>query len=179
LLETSPSDYADDEFYFSAGSQPQDNTEDAPGGLQEAGEVLFHTLDVIHDDDGDGVENGSDNCPTMANSDQADFDGDGAGDVCDSDDDNDGVADVDDDFPFSDRSPVVVIGDCDSGVANQTLASGATFNDLIGQAAADAANHGEFVWTVRQLAKGWMRDGLISGRDGGKIASCAAQSSIP
>jgi len=179
LLATSPSDYADDAFYFSAGSQPQDNTEDAPGGLQEAGEVLFHTLDVIHDDDGDGVENGSDNCPTMANSDQADFDGDGAGDVCDSDDDNDGVADVDDDFPFSDRSPVVVIGDCDSGVANQTLASGATFNDLIGQAAADAANHGEFVWTVRQLAKGWMRDGLISGRDGGKIASCAAQSSIP
>jgi len=176
LLSTSPSDYADDAFYFSAGSQPQDNTEDTPGGAQEAGEVLFNTLDVIHDDDGDGVENGSDNCPTTANSDQADFDGDGVGDVCDSDIDNDGVDNVDDDFPFSDMSPTIVIDDCDSGVANQILASGATFNDLIGEAADDAANHGEFVRAVMQLALQWKRDGLISGRDGGMIIKCAARS---
>ena len=36
------------------------------------------------DDDGDGVPNGSDNCPSVANSDQADCDGDGIGDACDS-----------------------------------------------------------------------------------------------
>ncbi|MBE2223837.1 MAG: polysaccharide lyase family 7 protein, partial [Anaerolineae bacterium] len=179
MLSTTPSVYADDAFYFSAGSQPQDNTEDVPGGDIEAGEVLFYALDVTHDDDGDGVVNSSDNCPAMANSDQADFDGDGAGDVCDLDDDNDGVADTDDAFPFSDTSAIVVIGDCDTGVANQLLASGATFNDLIGEAAADANNRGEFVRAVGQLAHEWRRDDLISGRDGGKIISCAARSGIP
>ncbi|MDQ3929526.1 MAG: PxKF domain-containing protein [Chloroflexota bacterium] len=35
------------------------------------------------DTDGDGVADGSDNCPAVANADQADLDGDGAGDACD------------------------------------------------------------------------------------------------
>lgn len=35
------------------------------------------------DADGDGVCDGDDDCPTVANSDQADVDGDGAGDACD------------------------------------------------------------------------------------------------
>lgn len=38
------------------------------------------------DDDGDGSGNGSDNCPNDPNADQADLDGDGAGDVCDDED---------------------------------------------------------------------------------------------
>ena len=36
------------------------------------------------DDDGDGVLNTADNCPTVANANQVDADGDGAGDACDS-----------------------------------------------------------------------------------------------
>ncbi|HEV8580799.1 MAG TPA: thrombospondin type 3 repeat-containing protein [Thermoanaerobaculia bacterium] len=36
------------------------------------------------DTDGDGVLDGSDNCPSTANSNQADCDGDGSGNVCDS-----------------------------------------------------------------------------------------------
>jgi Tol biopolymer transport system component len=47
----------------------------------------------IFDSDSDGVLDTSDNCRAVANSDQANFDGDGAGDVCDDDDDADGLSD--------------------------------------------------------------------------------------
>ena len=78
---------------------------------------------IVGDSDGDGVRDPSDNCPTLANPDQADTDGDGVGDVCDNapgianpdqrdtdgdgigdvadtDDDNDGCPDTSDDFPL-------------------------------------------------------------------------------
>jgi hypothetical protein len=51
------------------------------------------------DGDGDGVPNTADNCPNLANADQADLDSDGAGDACDPDDDNDGIADTGDNCP--------------------------------------------------------------------------------
>ncbi|MCH9031424.1 MAG: thrombospondin type 3 repeat-containing protein [candidate division Zixibacteria bacterium] len=53
------------------------------------------------DGDGDGFHDGIDNCPTLPNVDQADFDGDGLGDVCDPDDDNDGIADGVDNCVFA------------------------------------------------------------------------------
>lgn len=54
------------------------------------GLLLLGGLTAAHacpeDDDGDGVCNGLDNCPAIANADQADLDGDTLGDVCDDDD---------------------------------------------------------------------------------------------
>lgn len=44
--------------------------------------------------DDDGWINQSDNCPTKPNANQANFDGDSSGDVCDQDDDNDGMPDT-------------------------------------------------------------------------------------
>jgi CSLREA domain-containing protein len=56
------------------------------------------------DGDGDGVPNGTDNCPALANPGQADTDGDGTGDACDPtpngpDGDADGVPDARDNCP--------------------------------------------------------------------------------
>ncbi|MBI2346731.1 MAG: thrombospondin type 3 repeat-containing protein, partial [Deltaproteobacteria bacterium] len=57
------------------------------------------------DEDGDGATNAVDNCPLDANPDQADFDADGVGDLCDAtpfgtDSDGDGYGDLIDNCPF-------------------------------------------------------------------------------
>ena len=61
---------------------------------QDMGVWLYET-----DLDFDGVLDGADNCPKLANIDQANLDGDAFGDLCDDDDDNDGVDDHVDDCP--------------------------------------------------------------------------------
>ena len=53
------------------------------------------------DTDGDGANDGVDNCPTVRNADQANNDGDLQGDACDADDDNDNVADTTDNCQFA------------------------------------------------------------------------------
>ena len=52
------------------------------------------------DGDGDGVPDGTDNCPASVNPDQRDTNGDGAGDACDVDDDGDLVPDATDTCPL-------------------------------------------------------------------------------
>jgi hypothetical protein len=56
---------------------------------------------ACQDSDGDTILDGLDNCPTTSNTNQANFDGDTLGDVCDPDDDNDGVNDTTDNCDFA------------------------------------------------------------------------------
>ena len=63
------------------------------------------------DGDDDGIKDNMDNCPTIANADQLNTDGDGEGDVCDVDDDDDGTPDTDDDFPLDENEDTDTDGD--------------------------------------------------------------------
>lgn len=66
-------------------------------------QVYYHTfaaVDPSEDTDNDGVRAAIDNCTAVANSNQADFDGDGIGDACDPDIDNDGTSNEFDTCPY-------------------------------------------------------------------------------
>jgi len=54
----------------------------------------------LGDKDNDGIQNGTDNCPTVSNVSQADMDGDGVGDACDPDIDGDGINNLSDNCPL-------------------------------------------------------------------------------
>tara|TARA_B100000767_G_scaffold136544_1_gene129346 strand:- start:99 stop:7694 length:7596 start_codon:yes stop_codon:yes gene_type:complete len=86
----------------------------ANDGLDDSDVSLFK-MNFMDDADGDGVEDGLDNCPSIANQDQVDTDDDGLGNACDDDDDNDGVLDVNDALPLNASESVDTDGD---GIGN-------------------------------------------------------------
>lgn len=84
-------------------------------GIGSRTNPVFPTCDAgafeYTDADSDETEDGIDNCPGLANADQANNDGDESGDLCDADDDNDGTPDVDDAFPFDETEQSDFDGD--------------------------------------------------------------------
>jgi len=116
-------------------------------------------LGSIPDADGDGVIDGWDNCPSTANANQLDRDGDGSGDVCDSDDDGDGRSDGTDNCPsVPNADQANTDGDaqgnaCDpdddnDGVQDAPNVDGATAN-------LDGDSDSETVIQTKQMDSGW------------------------
>ena len=78
----------------------------------------FEVVDLLGDDDNDGILNGEDNCPQKKNANQKDTDLDGLGNKCDPDDDNDGFTDAEENRVGSDTkdpnsTPVSILTDAD------------------------------------------------------------------
>ena len=69
----------------------------------------------------------------------------------------------------------VVIGGCDSGVPDVLAGGGFTMSELIGQAAAGARNHGQFVSGVASITNGLVAGGVITGKEKGAIQGCAGK----
>jgi serine protease AprX len=138
------------------------------------------------DEDNDEILDTFDNCPKTPNPDQNDTDGDGIGNVCDNctDGDGDGYGDPGvlnnvcptDSCQGSKTDSTVIIDGCDSSVENQPLGEGCKMSDLIAQCALDVDNHGTFVNCVAYLTNDWKEEGLISGKEKGKLQECAAGS---
>jgi len=151
LLETGPNMPID----------PLINAESALVRLQELGYL---------DKDGDGITDSLDNCPMIANPDQADFDCDGQGDACDDDDDNDGVLDVYDQCAFTPLGMAV------------DPSNGCSVNQLIpceGPRGTTATwrEHRDYVARIKQTARSFLRHGLITEEEKHLIISEAARSS--
>jgi hypothetical protein len=90
------------------------------------------TYDFEPDDrDNDQIGDATDNCPAVANANQADVDQDGQGDVCDNDSDNDGLPNATDNCPLVsnpaqfDTDADGIGDDCDNNTTNNQSSSAA------------------------------------------------------
>jgi hypothetical protein len=92
-------------LYFAAGFNAATacNGDYDDDGLSDEDEFSLGTDFQRADSDADGIDDGIDNCPSLANPDQRDFDNDGIGDVCSDnpplDSDEDGHSDPYDTCP--------------------------------------------------------------------------------
>lgn len=126
---------------------------------------LFTSLSAVVDSDGDGVEDGNDNCPAVANADQANFDGDFYGDACDPDDDNDSVedsADVCQQTVLPDDTPAKVKKNRYFANASGEFVDGK--GNLAGISVADAGGcSGSQIIDAAGLGKGHVKHGISKG----------------
>ena len=126
-----PGDVNGDGFADVAAGAPEILTAQNPTpgrGYVRFYEHAFAAVDPGEDLDGDGVRTAVDNCPLAANTDRADVDGDGAGDVCDTDSDGDGLSNEGDNCPLiasldQTNSDIDGLGDlCDDDDDNDDVA---------------------------------------------------------
>jgi len=133
------------------------------------------------DFDNDGIPAELDNCPVDTNADQADFDSDGAGDVCDPDDDNDGVLDENDAENKLISGTVIIEGN-DSGVADRPDANGVALSSLVEAQSVlcgtDVRNHGAYVSCMAHFLEDLEESGLITDDEKDALQSAAARTSI-
>jgi len=113
------------------------------------------SAELSGDTDGDGVADGADLCPAVFD-DQSDFDGDGRGDACDSDDDNDGAEDASDAFPQDAGEQLDTDGD---GIGNNQD------DDDDGDGVLDAEDPEPLNGNVTQAARDQDEDGIADGFD--------------
>jgi len=94
------------------------------------------------------------------------------------DEDHDGVCDDVDACPDSSGGRTVVISGCDTEVPNAMFPSdsGCALQDLLDRCGVGARNRGAFASCVAHLAGELKRQGVISGRQEGRIQQCAARS---
>ena len=95
-LRTVWNDALDQDFTLDTAEPLIDLVFDERDWILKAGETPVELADA----DGDGVPDRNDNCASVVNPVQQDFDGDALGDACDEDDDGDAVADALDCAPF-------------------------------------------------------------------------------
>jgi probable HAF family extracellular repeat protein len=161
-----------------------------PAGQSEA--WVARLADPDPDLDADGVFDADDNCPEVANEDQADLDGDGEGDACDLDADGDLVADEGDNcLELANEDQADLDGDgegdaCDLDADGDAVADDADACPLTPLGAlvlADGCgleqlcpcegppgggswwNHGRYVSCVRQALREFTGEGLLSRRE--------------
>lgn len=107
-------------------------------GLTNAEEAAIGTDKLDSDSDDDGYVDGSDNCPSAANDDQLDTDGDETGDACDADDDNDGLTDAEEAAVGSDSKDADTDGDgWNDGYEVNTSGTSPTNSDTDGDGSPD------------------------------------------
>ena len=86
-------------YLLETGDPTSEDVEHDNLTASDVADVLLVNEDDERDTDGDGILDDVDNCPETANANQADLDGDGIGDVCDTDIDGDGTDNEEDAFP--------------------------------------------------------------------------------
>ena len=96
------------------------------------------------------------------------------------DSDYDGIPDEEEDVcPDSNFEYSVTIDGCDTNIENQLFDNGCTMSDLIAECAANAKNHGRFVFCVTRLTIQWKKEKLIRWRNMGTAIRCAARADLP
>lgn len=94
------------------------------------------------------------------------------------DGDGDGVPDTSDACPNTDFTMSVIVGGCDSGVANRNP-DGCSIMDRIEEITGRVADHDAFVRKVALMARQLVRDGVIIGVEAGAIRQCSNVANLP